>query len=123
MGVFTNLNLSKPHRLWIIMEIWGFPGGSVAKNLPTVQETQAQSLVWDDPLEEGMATHSSVLAWRTPWTEEPGGLQFRGRKSQTRLKRLHTQAWRRRHVGVTHHGLISSPSPFPEEWGGRGGRS
>ena len=62
MDVFTNLNLSKPHRLGIIMEILGFPGGSSVKNLPAVQETQAQSLVWDDPLEEGTATHSSILA-------------------------------------------------------------
>ena len=43
------------------------------------QETQVQSLGWEDPLEEGMATHSSILAWRTPWTEEPRGLQS-GRK-------------------------------------------
>ena len=44
------------------------------------QETQAQSLGWEDPLEEGMATHSSILAWSTPWTEEPGCLQFMGSK-------------------------------------------
>ena len=44
------------------------------KNLPAVQETRVQSLGWEDPLEEGMATHSSTLAWRIPWTEEPGGL-------------------------------------------------
>ena len=43
-----------------------------------VQETQVQSLGWEDPLEEGMATHSSILAWRIPWTEEPGGLQSIG---------------------------------------------
>ena len=51
------------------------------KALSTVQETQEmqiQSLGWEDPLEEGMATHSSVLAWRIPWTEEPGGLQSMG---------------------------------------------
>ena len=43
-----------------------------------MQETQVQSLGWEDPLEKGMATHSSVLAWRIPWTEEPGGLQSMG---------------------------------------------
>ena len=48
------------------------------KNLPVIQETQVQSLVWEDPLEEGMVTQSSVLAWRIPWTEEPGGLQSMG---------------------------------------------
>ena len=43
-----------------------------------MQETQVQSLDWEDPLEEGMATHSSSLAWRIPWTEESGGLHFMG---------------------------------------------
>ena len=43
-----------------------------------MQETQVQSLCWEDPLEEGMATHSSMLSWRIPWTEEPGGLQSIG---------------------------------------------
>ena len=42
------------------------------KNLPAMQETQVQSLSWEDPLEKGLATHSSILAWRIPWTEEPG---------------------------------------------------
>ena len=48
------------------------------KNLPAMQETWVQSLGWEDPLEKRMATHSSVLAWRIPRTEEPGGLQPRG---------------------------------------------
>ena len=47
----------------------------MVKNLPAMQETWVQSLGQKDPLEEGMATHSSILAWRIPWTEEPGGLQ------------------------------------------------
>ena len=47
----------------------------MGKNLPAMQETQVQSLGWEDPLEKGMATHSSILAWRIPWTEEPGGVQ------------------------------------------------
>ena len=50
----------------------GFPGGSVVKNLPAMQETWVRSLGWEDPLEEEMATHSSILAWRIPWTEESG---------------------------------------------------
>ena len=53
----------------------GFPGGSVVKNLPAMQETWVQSLGQEDPLEEGMATNSNILAWRIPWTEEPGRLQ------------------------------------------------
>ena len=48
------------------------------KNLPTMQETLVQSLVWKDLLEKGHATHSSVLAWRIPWTEKPGRLQSMG---------------------------------------------
>ena len=61
--------------------IHGFPDGSVVKNLPAMQElqeTQVQSLGWEDPLEKEMATHSSILARRIPWTEEPGGLQSMG---------------------------------------------
>ena len=48
------------------------------KNRPAKQETRVRSLGQEDPLEEGMATHSSILAWRIPWTEEPGGLQSMG---------------------------------------------
>ena len=48
------------------------------KNLPAMQETWVQSLGWEDPLEKEMATHSNILAWRIPWTEEPGGLQSKG---------------------------------------------
>ena len=47
----------------------------MVKNLPAVQETWVRSLGWEDPLEKGMATHSSILAWRIPWTEDPGKLQ------------------------------------------------
>ena len=50
----------------------------MVKNLPAVQETQLQSLDWEDPREKGMATHSSILAWKIPWMEEPGGLQSVG---------------------------------------------
>ena len=66
-------------------ESWGFDGQCVGflvvqteKNLPTVQETQVRSLGWDDPLEKEMATHSTILAWEIPWTEELGGLQPMG---------------------------------------------
>ena len=55
----------------------------LVKNQPAKQETWVQSLGWKDPLEEDMATHSSILAWRIPWTEEPGGLQSVGSQSQT----------------------------------------
>ena len=48
------------------------------KRLPATQETQVRSLGWEDPLEKEMATHSSILAWRIPWTEESGGMQSTG---------------------------------------------
>ena len=50
----------------------------MVKNLPAMQETQVRSLGQEDPLEKRMATHSSILAWRIPWTEEPGGVQSIG---------------------------------------------
>ena len=58
---------------------------ALVKNPPAIQETWVQSLGWEDPLEEEMATHSSILAWEIPWTEEPEGLQSIGSKSQTLL--------------------------------------
>ena len=54
-------------------------------NMPAMRETQVQSLDWEDPVEKGMVTHSSILARRIPWTEEPGELQTMGLKSRTRL--------------------------------------
>ena len=60
------------------------------KNLPAIQEIQVQSLGWEDLLEKGMATHSSILAWRIPWTEEPGRLQSMESQSQTRLSKYYT---------------------------------
>ena len=57
----------------------------LVKNLPTMQETQVQFLGWEDPLEKEMAIHSCILAWRVPWTEEPGRLQSMGSQSQTGL--------------------------------------
>ena len=53
---------------------YGFPGGSVVKKLPAMQETQVPSVGREDPLEKRIATHFSILAWRIPWREEPGGL-------------------------------------------------
>ena len=53
----------------------------MVNNPPAMQEVRVRSLGQEDPLEEGMATHSSILAWKTPWTEEPGGLQSMGSKA------------------------------------------
>jgi len=59
------------------MDTQGCPSGSDG-NRDAMQETQVQSLCWEDPLEKEMATHFSIPAWRIPWTEEPGGLQSMG---------------------------------------------
>ena len=66
----------------------------IVKKLPAIRKSWVQSLGWEDPLEEGMATHSSILAWRIPWTEEPGRLQSMG------LQRV-------KHKSVTKHNTIS----------------
>ena len=57
----------------------------MVKNLPAMQETRVQSLGQEDPLEKGMATHSSILAWKIPWTEEPGRAQSTRSRSRARL--------------------------------------
>ena len=72
----TNTTTRFPESIW--QRIWTSLVAHEVKNLPTMWETQVQSLGKEDPLEKGMATHSSILAWRIPWTEEPGGLQSMG---------------------------------------------
>ena len=87
--------------------VLGFPGGTSCKE-PTCQCRRCGfSLSWEDPLEKGMATHSSILALRIPWTEEPGGLQSMGSQSQTQLK------WLSRHAEQKHNwklGIFCIPS-------------
>ena len=61
--------------LGLFQPLRDFPSGSVVKNLPPVQEMQVRSLGQEDPVEEGTATYSGILAWSIPWTEEPGRLQ------------------------------------------------
>ena len=60
---------------------WASLVAQMVKNLPAIQETWVRSLGWEDPLEKEMATHSNILAWRIPWTEEPGRLQSTGLQS------------------------------------------
>ena len=64
--------------LFLTQKMWASLVAQMVKNLPAMQETQVLSLGWEDPLEKEMATHSSILAWRIPWTETPGGLQSMG---------------------------------------------
>ena len=61
----------------------------MVKNLPAMQETRIRSLDQEDPLEKGMGTHSSILTWKIPWTEEPGGLHSMGSQSRTQLSNQH----------------------------------
>ena len=64
---------------------WASLVAQTVKNRPAMWETWVQSLGWEDPLKKGKATHSSILAWRIPWTEKPGGLQSMRSQSQTQL--------------------------------------
>ena len=74
---FHSLRSSFPKEWWPTRNE-GFPGGSVVKNLPAMQETHVRSLGWEDALEKEMVTCSSISAWEIPWTEGPGGLQSMG---------------------------------------------
>ena len=64
--------------IWCFTKHWASLAALMVKNLPAVQETPVEFLGQEDPLEKGMSTHSIILAWRIPWTEEPGGLQSMG---------------------------------------------
>ena len=97
------LNLSQHQGLFPLSQLVPSGGQSIGasalvvqmvKNLPVRQETWVQSLGWEDPLEEGMATHFSILAWRIPWKEEPGGLLSLGlqRSHILQLKYPHATA-------------------------------
>ena len=73
------------HDIWCYITLVA----QMVKNLPAMWETWVQSLGWEDPLEQGIASHSSILAWRIPWIEKPSRLQSMGSQSQTRLSDFH----------------------------------
>ena len=77
-------------QIWLSENIYGcvFTVGQLVKNLPIMQETWIWSLGWEDPLEKGMATHSSILSWKISWTEDPGGYSPQCCKSRTQLSTL-----------------------------------
>ena len=79
MTIFSYVNLNFRNSTAInispLVSQKGFSMAQTVKNLPAMQDTRLRFLSQEDPLEKGMATHSSILAWRIPWTEEPGGLQ------------------------------------------------
>ena len=93
---------------WTCQNLWnpmGLPGGSDG-NLPARQETQVRSLGWEDPLEKGMAVHSSILAWRIPWTEEPSELQSIGSQRVGHNWATNTHTYTHTH---THRTLMGLP--------------
>ena len=79
-------------------------------------ETRVRSLGWEDPLEEGMATHSSIRAWRIPWTEEPAGLTSMGSESRTQLSNQHTFLKEKREQIEGTFSFLSSPNGLSWEW-------
>ena len=92
---------------------WGFSGCTVVKNLPAVQETWVWSLGWEDLLEKEMAIHSSILAWRIPWTEEPGGLQSMGsQRARHDWARVHAPTHILQGLGKRMHWWVAEPSSF-----------
>ena len=70
--------ISPPAQAFHLVSVLASLAAQMVKNPPAVWETWVQSLDWEDPLDESMAAHSSILAWRTPWKEKPGGLQSMG---------------------------------------------
>ena len=122
-GVLCTLHVYFIH---IPLKGMGFPGGSVVKNPPTMQETQVLSLGEEDPLGEGMAIHSSTLAWRIPRTEEPGGLLSVGScrvghnrsdwacmciKRHRFFSRWEVETWKEFHTSGPTHGLAREFDP------------
>jgi len=67
-----------PNKCMLLLDRQSHPVAQTVKNLPAMQETRVRSLGWEDPLDKGMAIHSSILAWRIPWTAKPGRLQSMG---------------------------------------------
>ena len=83
----------------------------MVKNPPAMWEIWVQSLGWEDPLEEGMATHSSILAWRIPWTEKPGGLQSMGSQ---RVGHNWVSCWATKHSTQHTHGHTHTPRNYTD---------
>ena len=91
--------------------IWAFLVAQMVRNLPAMQKTRVQSLGWEDPLEKGMATHSSILTWRIPWTQEPGGLQSMGSQradTTEQLTHTHSASYAWTTFGLSVHAVIGT---------------
>ena len=111
---FFATNITWEAHFSVTMVNHGFLVAQRLKRLPAVQETWVRFLSQEDPLEKEMATHSSILAWRIPWMEEPGRLHPRGRKEQDRIERLHFK--------VTQNSLNYSEHHIPFWWFAGGSR-
>ena len=98
----------QPCEPYFLSMVRAFLVAQVVKNLPEVQETWVWSLYWDDPLEKGMATHSSILAWRIPWTEEPGRVHSMGSQRVGHSWGTNTQTHTHRHTHSM-QGLSGTP--------------
>ena len=83
-------------------EIWASLVAQMVKNPPTMWETWVPSLSWDDPLEEGMTVHSSILAWRIPWTEELQSIEVQSRTRMKQLSTQHARSYYRSFIGYFH---------------------
>ena len=90
---------------------WASLVAQLVKNLPVVQETRVRSLGWEDPLEKEMATHSSILAWKISWTEEPGGLQSMGSQ---RVR--HDWVTNTLRILYVYPGYKGDTNPFSDMW-------
>ena len=101
--IATNITQKKYH---VTIASLGFPGGSKVKNPPAMLETWVRSLGWEDPLKEGMATHSSILAWRIPRLGSLAGYSSSGRKESDTTERLGTLPL-----------LKNKPSMIKQSWG------
>ena len=93
MQCYIHKKKSKAKEMFVFIQVNDDLGAMAqrVKSLPTIQETQVQSLGWEDPLEKEIATHSSILAWKIPWIEEPGGLQSIGCQRVRHDEQLHIQ--------------------------------
>ena len=102
-------------RYWSISQAFcERPCGSVGKNLPVNADTRVRSVGWEDPLEEEMVTHSSVLAWEIPWTEEPGGLPSMGSQELDMTDWLNNNKHRVRHCNTA--AMKKADELFSEVW-------
>ena len=116
LGIIPGCSFSLILHQWLTSTCeWGRASlvAQMVKNPPAIRETWVLPLSWEDPLEEGMTTHSSILVWRIPWTEEPGGLQSMGHKESDTTEQLGTAQWVRRASKSFHPCLSPSPSSGP----------